>query len=77
MRATGGEGLPLASGGRDPQRSSKDVRVGYEDAHKGGDDGQGAHGVHHCIVEKGVRACELQQTAEVTEEMGDLVVDAE
>ncbi|TEA31197.1 hypothetical protein DBR06_SOUSAS14010167, partial [Sousa chinensis] len=38
VRATSGEGLPLASGGRDPQRSSKDVCVGYQDAHKGGDD---------------------------------------
>lgn len=42
-----------------------------------GDDGQGAHSVHHHVVEKGVGAGQLQEGAEVTEEMGDLVVGAE
>ena len=77
MRATGRESLPLAFCGRDPQHGSKDARVGDQDAHKGGDDRQGAHSVYHCIVEKGVRAGELQQRAQVTEEIGDLVVGAE
>lgn len=34
MRATGGEGLPLASRGWDPQHSNKDVRVGDQGGHR-------------------------------------------
>lgn len=77
MRATGGESLLLATHGWYPQDGSKDARIGDQDAHQGDDDGQGTHGVYHCTVEKGIRAGQLQQRADVTEEVGESVVGAE
>lgn len=77
MRATGGESLLLAPRGRDPEHSSEDTCGGDQDVHEGRDDVQGAHGVYQSIVEKHVRAGQLQQRAEVTEKVGDPIVGAE
>ena len=77
MGATGGTNFNESFGGRDPQNCSPYTNIWAQDTTQRQDENHSSHSKDDQLIEGGVWTAQLQESSEVTKEVGDSAVCTE